>query len=436
MTKIAQMVTLENSKEFINILKNRELLIYEDIQGSKIYINYNGDTFTIKPKSLKNQPLNFLDLTLQKYYNFAIQYFLSLPEYVLNLLKHNWWFCFEYFANDIQPANIEYNRLPKNNLILTCVVKGNKYIYDYDEILEYSNLFDVEPLPVIFKGKLSEKQLEVLELYMNTSKNDLHFLFNEENFSYFFYKILNPKIKNSFLMRNDNFNDNLEKLIIKIDKISDYSFEILNPMYHKLDINTNNTEYSEIYSLILLKFLEFCQLISLDKYKLKKLTRDEIYIEIICNLFNEFMKDNFNNMLKWEFIVPNFFKTDKFKINTTLITNKDTLNYIKSNDKIEYIFKCILGSFNKQRKNLIGIFNDTTLNLFNKLIDNISLTIDKSLKINREYIIQKDVLKNFKDYFKLNYNTDSTGKIYPDVYSQFKQEELPEEKKKKEVKKK
>lgn len=417
MTKIAKIKTLDNSEEFIQILKDKDLLIYEDVQGSKIFVRWDGNKFIIKPKSIKSEPLNFIDLTVQKFYNQAYIYFHTLPDYITELMKTDWWFCFEYFP-DNQPANIEYNRLPKNNLILSCIVKGNNYIYEYDELLEYSKLFDVETLPIVFKGKLSEKQLEIIELYLNTNESDLKYIFDEENFAYFFYKILNPRIESSFLMNQDNFNDNLEKIVIKIDGKSKYSFEILNPLYRKMEL-TNNTEHVDTYSIILLRFLEFSQLIDINKYKLTKITKDELYVEFICNLFNEYMKNNEKNIIAWNFIIPSFFKEDKFKINTDLITNDETKSYIKSDSKIEYVFKCILSSFNTKKKKPIGVFTTITLELFNNFVDKLDRIIDKSLKINREYELQKNDLKNFKDYFNIKYEIDAQGDVYPDMYDEF-----------------
>jgi len=429
MTQIAQIKNLEETEDFINILKNNELFIYEEIQGSSIFVKYDGNNFIIKPKSLRMDNLNFIDLTVQKFYNQAFMYFHSLPNFVTDLMNKNWWFCFEYFP-DNQPANVEYNRMPKNNLILNCIIKGSKWVYDYNELAEYSNLFGVDMLPIVFKGKLSQKQLEVLDLYLNTSEEDIKYLFDYDNFAFFFYKILNPNIENSFLMNKDNFNDNLEKMIIKIDGKSKYSFEILNPLYKKMSLN-NTTEYVEIYSLILLKFLEFCQLIDIKKYKLTKYTKDELYVEYISLLFNDFMKDTGENIKKWDFTIPSFFKQDKFKINVGLLFDDNTKDYLLSDEKIEYTFKCVLGSFNKTRKKPIGIFNDKTVELFNKQIDEISIYLDEVLEINREYLLKSNDLLNFKDYFNVSYNTDAVGDIYPDVSKLMA--EIPEgdEKKKK-----
>ena len=435
MTKIARFKTLDNGEDFINILNNKELLIYEDIQGAKIFAQYDGNQFIIKPKNLKTENLNIIDLSMQKFYNQVYVYLNTLPDYITELLNKKWWFVFEYFP-DSMPANIKYNRVPKNNLILTSIIKKKNFIYNYNEILEYSKLFDVDPLPILFKGKLNNKQLEVIELYLNTNENDLIYIFNEDNFAKFFYSILNPNTTNSFLM--DDFNENLEKIVIKIDNNEKYTFEILNPLYTKLEFH-NNSEYTEIYSIILVKFLEFVQTIDITKIKIKKITREEIYIELLSEIFNKFISTNYDNLIEWEFIIPTFFKEEKFKINIDLLNNDKTIEYIKSNEKIEYIFKCILGSFQKKKKKTIGVFTDITLKLFNNFVLEISNLIDKTLKINMEYQLQKSDLINFKDYFNIKYETDAGDDWYPDVYDEFYDEEGGDKKgkkKKKMVKKK
>jgi hypothetical protein len=400
---MTQIIKLNNQPDDLVDLLKKELLIYEDIQGAQVFARWTGQKFEIKPKSINSEPLNFVDLAIQKFYGFIFSYLYSLPDYVTNLLSTTWWFCFEYFP-DLQPAHIEYKKLPKNNLILSCIVKGTRYKYNYSEIVEYAKLFDVDALPVIFKGKLNEKQLEVINLFLHTSERDLEYVFGEDNFAYFFYKILNPQLENSFLM--DEFNNNLEKIIIKIDGVDEQTFEILNPSYEKMELS-NKTEYLETYSLILLNFLEFLQLVSFDKLKLKEITKDELYIELISAVFNEYIENIKKEIKDWNLSIPEFFTEDKFKINTFLLKNKETIDLIKSNIKIEYLFKLILSSFNKKKKKPIGIFNDKTTELFNDEVDKISNFLDDVLKINREYLLRNNDLLNFKDYFKINYNTDA-----------------------------
>lgn len=403
---------IQSIDEFNKIVKNKDIIIYEDIMGSKIYVNYDGNQFVIKPKSLQNDPLNFVDLAIQKYYNEVFAYMSSLPTHVTELLNPNWWFCFEYFP-DTQPSHIKYDRKPKNGLILTCIVKGTKYCYNVDELLEYSNLLEIDYLPIIFKGKLSDKQLEAINLYLRTSEKDLEYVFGEKNFSFFIYKLLNPKIDCSFLM-DGKFNDNIEKMIIKlIGDETKYTFALFNPMYQKLSID-NDSEYTEMYSFILIKFLEFLQIINLEKYKLKSVIKDKMYLELICRLFNDFMDKIYKNVIQWDLNIPQFFKEDKFKVNLEVLENKKTVDYIKSNEKVEYMFKVILSSFGKTRKKPVGMFTDQTLVFFNKMVTDIDKYINNNLKINREYELQKADLLNFKDYFDLKNAEDSSGSIYPD----------------------
>lgn len=409
---MTQIIKLNNQPDnLVTQLKDKELLIYEDIQGSQIFVRWDGYKFIIKPKSTSGTELNFVDLAIQKFYNTAFQYFYTLPDFVTNLLSTSWWFCFEYFP-DNQPGNIEYKKIPLNNLILTCIVKGTKYKYNYTEILEYAKLFNVDPLPVIYKGKLNEKQLEVINLFLHTSSEDLTYVYGESNFAYFFYKILNPQLENSFLM--DGFNDNLEKIIIRINGNDEFSFEILNPSYERMSLDSK-TDYLENYSLILLNFLEFLQLISFEKIKLKEITKDELYIELISSIFNQYIDNILKEIKNWNLSIPTFFSEDKFKINTFLLKNDKTIELIKSDDKIEYIFKLILSSFNKKLKKPLGIFNEKTLNFFNECVEKISVYLEGVLKINREYLLNANDLLNFKDYFNVNFNTDSEDQIYPDV---------------------
>ena len=326
-------------EQILNDLFNSEITILEDIQGSKIYVNWDGKEFTIKPKSLSSDPLNLIDLAIQNYYNHAINYFNSLDNRVKGLLNKNWHFCFEFFPDE-NPACIVYNSVPKNHLVLSSIVKGNKFTYIIDEIEEYARLFDVDSIPVIFKGKLSQDAIEAIKYFLNTSENDLEYVFGDKSFLFFFYKILNPQVNNSFLM-DDDFQKNAEKLIIRVDN-KELSFELLNPLYKRFS-DSNSTEFVEIYSLILVNFLNFCQSIDFSDIKLKGNRKDEVYIYLMCKLYNIYVSEVKDDLLNFDFVIPEFFDKNKFRINVNLIDNNLTKGYIEENKKLEYIFKIILG---------------------------------------------------------------------------------------------
>ena len=426
---MSKLVTLtgDNDQEILSSILDQEIIVFEDIQGSKIWVNWDGKEFTFKAKSMSSEPINLIDLAMQNYYNDGVRYLNSLDSRVKSLLNRKWWFCFEYFPDE-QPANISYSKTPKNNLVLITINKGGKYDFSIEELDEYARLFDVDMLPIVYQGKLSDRMIEAIKYFVNTSEEDLEYVFGEKSFSFFFYKILNPSSKNSFLMETDDFQDNVEKLIVRT-KNGDISFEILNPLYKRLSDN-NSTDFVEIYTLILINFLNFCQSFNLDEIKLKGDKRDEICIYLMSKLFNVYVSEVKQDLLDFDFIVPEFFDKEKFKINTELIPNKLTKDYIKESDKLEYIFKVILGSFNKKRKKPIGVFTDSTVVLFNNFVTDINNYIDKYLNKLHEVELTRAGLLDFGDFFDIQYDTDGEGEVYPDVYTEF-EKGVPSDKKKK-----
>ena len=414
---MSKLITLNglNDDQILNDLFDDELVVLEDIQGSKIWVQWNGREFEIRPKSISSEPINLIDLAMQNYYNPVIGFFNSLDERVKGLLNKKWWYGFEFFPDE-QPANIEYNRVPKNQLVLSSINKSGKYEFSIDELGEYSRLFDVDLIPVIYQGKLTEPMKEAIKYFINTSVGDLDYIFGDKSFSFFFYKVLNPKVENSFLM-DDDFQKNMEKLIIK-SKNRDISFELLNPLYNRLS-ESNSTEFVEIYTLILVNFLNFCQSVNLTDIKLKGDKKDEIYIYLISKLFNIYVNEVKQDLLNFDFVVPEFFDKDKFKINTELIKNKLTKEYIEEDEKLEYIFKVVLGSFNRRRKKPIGIFTENTVKLFNIFVDSVDGYISKYLNKMQEIELGRAGLLDFGDFFEIQYDTDAEGQVYPDVYDEF-----------------
>ena len=420
-----------NEDEILDGIFNNVITVYEDVMGSKLLVRWDGENFEFRAKSVTNKPMSLIDLSLQKYYNKAINFFFQLNKHVLSLLPKNYHFCFEYFP-DNQPAHIKYKKCPKNNLILTGIVKGDKFNYNIEEILEFSNLLGCDPLPVIFYGKLNQKQKEGIKSFLHTSEKDLKYVFGNENFAYFFYKLLDPTHKHSFLMEEGEFQPNIQRLIIRVNE-NDYKYELLNPLYAKT-VETVETNFTEIYSLIILNFLNYIQSISLKDLKIIGKSYEETYINLICKLYNMYINDNNKELDDFKFEIPKFFNKDKFKINVELIKNELTTKYIKKNERFEYIFKCLLGSFKNKKKKAVGVFTENSIKLFNNYIDSLDVIINQHLNKIKEDRLRNTNLVNFSDYYEFDYDRDGDGKVYPDVYTEF---ETPTEddKKKKDSKK-
>jgi hypothetical protein len=431
---MAKMITLNNTDdEIISELFNKEITVYEDIQGSKICVNWDGEKITIKPKSIHNDAINLVDLAMQNFYNPAFDFFTRLPDRVKSLLNRNWYFIFEYFP-DTQPANIEYDRLPKNNLVLTAICKSGKFNYTLEELQEYARLVDTDCLPIIFKGVLSDENKQAIKYFLNTSEKDLEYVFGEKSFAFFFYKLLNPLSTSSFLMQED-FQKNVEKLLIKTHD-SEISFQILNPLYTRIS-SLNSTEFVEIYTLLLINFLNFCQSIDLESIKLVGNKKHEVYLYLMSKLFNIYVSEVKEDIMSFDFTIPEFFDKHKFRINKELIPNKLTRDYLEEDKKLEYIFKIILGSFSTKKKKAIGVFSDSTIDIFNRFVDKISLTIDQFMNKSTEKELTKDQLIDFSKWFDLKIDKDGEDNVYPDVWQEIvsKTTDKKEKAKSKDIKK-
>jgi hypothetical protein len=405
-----------SGEQLLKLLENEEITVYEDIQGSKIFVNWNFSTkhWEIRPKSINGHLLNMVDLATQNYYKWAYAFLISLPVSVTDLLRKGFQFGFEYFP-DNQPANVEYDKKPKNGLILTTICKyGKYYSTDRNELKVYSELFDVDLLPVIYIGKLNERQLRAINYYLHTGPADLEFLYEEISFAKFFYNLLTPNTKNSFL-KNDDFNKNCEKMIVRFLKSNtEITLEILNPIYKKM-IHQTESEFSDVYSILLFSFVQYLLTYKIEEDKIAGNSRDLLYINFISKLFNLWIEKNEQGIIDFKFSVPTFFNSNKFKINQDLIHNQTTLDWINKNPKFEYCFKIILSSFQKERKKTIGVINNQALLHLNTQIRKVQLRIEELLnwnhKLNQFAYKQKDLTK----FPNIKWEEDNDGKVYPDM---------------------
>jgi len=396
--------------ELLDDIFNQEITVYEDIKGFKIYVKFDGEDFVMKP-DLNAEIVNIIeDESMESFYGKAFNYFNQLDQRIKSLLPKKWWFIFEYF-----PAKLDtypYNRLPKNNLVLTSIYKNGKIEYTVEEVEEYARLMDVQCLPFVFKGRLSEKAIEAIKYFLNTSEDDLEYVFGERSFAYFFYKVLNPQIMHSFLMDND-FNKNIEKFVLSINGKHD-KFEILNPLYKKIS-DENLTEYNEVYSLILMSALNFFQTVDFKSLKLKGEKRIDVYNYIICKIFNIYISEVKEDIKEFNFTIPEFFNKDKFRINKEIILNKLTKEYIEEDIKLDYLFKCIYFSFQTEIDEPFGIFTEGGIVLFNNFVKFIQKMIDEFFNKKSEEEFMKRGLVNFDTFFDIKYDTDGDNKVYPNT---------------------
>ena len=161
-------MALQNLKTYFestNINDFQELLkltcvVTEKVQASSFHVKREADQSVSFFKSGSKVAMNRVDRTLVKYYENAIRHFNTIPKDSLEEMPTDWKFGFDYML-DKKTVDIEYDLLPKNNLILTHIqvlnpanpVQIKRVIRDPQILKKWANKLKVQEPPVIFEGQ-------------------------------------------------------------------------------------------------------------------------------------------------------------------------------------------------------------------------------------------------------------------------------------------
>ena len=196
-----QEIFKKKGKDFINRLFDSYVTVNEKLDASAFGIEkdpVSGAVLYYKRNT--DAPISKIDRTLMRYYETPISHFDGLSEEVKTKIPPGWRFGFEYFVNH-QPQYIAYDRVPKNNLVLSYIHVKNglgdvvRTVQDKQSLDEWADLLDVERSPIIFQGKLSDDQKVAIMEYMDTPAANLTSKHKTNSFVKFVISVLNPSMK-------------------------------------------------------------------------------------------------------------------------------------------------------------------------------------------------------------------------------------------------
>ena len=329
---------------YIEKFLDEELVITEKLDTYRIIFEKKGDDIIFYKKD--NTPINLIERVLTDVYEDAI---LEIPLITKQSNIPEGLSFGIYYTPTERPLRIPYSRLPK--YILTDVSKRDENFkitesLNYDEVKDWAGKLCMGRPPIVFEGKLNEDQKKLLISY-DTKEYD------GENMT--FSKMVEKSFKNSY-----SHEDIIEGLIIKSkDKISQvisYEFDILNEAYEK------DNGSRDFYDIVISDLTEF-----LNNYNIPILeaeNKDELYINLICNIFNNYCsKQIIIEGIDEKYLTPRQFGYCG-KLNKKFIKNNKTLNLFKKSPIYESLFKVILSSFRKPKKPY-GLLTESILNKFN-----------------------------------------------------------------------
>lgn len=414
MAGISHLYDLYNNKgkEFVDELFNSYVTVNEKMDGSAFIFERSPETgkFIFYKRDQRN-PITLVDRTLMKYYEKPIQYIESLPPHIIQKIPRGWRFGLEYFSNT-QPVEIAYDRLPKNNLILSYVhpkSESGKYgnIQEKEKLDAWSDLLGVERPPIVFQGLLNQEQKDSILDFLRTPFDELVSQFKTRSFVRYILSVLNPDTKATAL--NDDIDKPIEGIVFRfgqdanqdqvLAKMVDPVFTEMAKMKAKKKMENKPSDF---LGLAILDVMNFILEKGVESFKVEGETEDERYISFMSDVFAKFLNDYGYKYKGADFQEPEYLKKEEFRLNKDLIKDKRVLKYVELDDSYEALYKLILNSFRKIKKRAGGIITTGIIDQFNLLVKDIEDIVQKRKTAK---IQESQSVPSFLEFKKQNFST-------------------------------
>jgi len=399
----------KKGKDFVENLFNSYVTVNEKMDGSAFMFERDVETgkFIFYKRDQRN-PITMVDRTLMKYYEKPILYIESLPIHIIKEIPRGWKFGLEYFSNP-NPVEIAYDRIPKNNLILSYVKpkedSDSEQITDKKKLDVWANLIGVEIPPIIFQGILSAEQKSMILDFLRTPFDKLVNEYKTKSFVRFILGVLNPEIKSSAL--NNDLDKPIEGIVFRFSSDSNNKGEVIlskmvDPVFTEIAKSRSSKKSEEIPSdflgITILDVMNFILDRGIENFKVKGDSEDKRYISFISDVFSKFLEEYGYKYKGANFQEPDYLKKEEFRLNRDMIADPRVMKWIEDDDSYESLFKLILNSFRKIKKRTDGIITPGIIDQFNMLVSNIDTAVRK-----KKYVkANESNIPSFLDFKKNN----------------------------------
>jgi len=384
------MVSLQNilnseGQEFLDNLLNKEVVVNEKLNAATLSFqkkvtsetDLNRKLTFYKGSGVNKREITIADKVMTNFYSSGMTYLSNLSKIIIDKIPNNWTFVCKYFPSH-QPSFINYSVLPKNNLVLSCIItSGGTKLEDVDDLRSWAEMFDIAYQEPVFRGYLSQYQKERLNDYLKSGST-------KDSFARFIITLLNPNLTHS-LFQNDGFDSPIDGFIFKF--ISDdgvtkpVSAKLIDPYMTNIILkNKSNKGFKDNTDVLLSDFAVFMSGQDLDSILLHGEDESHRYLELFYRLFNRYIKYKKSQLEDFDVdtndIVKESINVD-FDVDLNEITNETTKKLLKENPEYKSIFKTLLGSFKTKKpedyKSLV--MSPGVVRIFNDIIDKINAKI-------------------------------------------------------------
>jgi hypothetical protein len=381
----------KKGKNFIENLFNKEVTVTENLDGSTFSFekDFTGDNISFYKKDQDN-PITKVDRILMRYYEKPITYIEALPDHIKEEIPKGWRFGMAYFPSN-KPVRIEYDRVPKNHLILTHIIVRDEFgevirnIQDKEELDEWAEKLGIEGSPVIFQGKLTRDQKIAIMDFLSTPLMDLRSKFKTESFTKYIISILNKDLDKTTLGKD--LKSNIESLVFRFDDEEGEETvlaKMVDPIFHEINRERKVTKSSyfpsDIYSLCLIDVMNMILEDGIESFSAEGEDPEERYINFVFSVFKKFIYEEGEKYIGADFQKPEYLKSEGFEINKEIINDSEVLKYLEDDEVYVDILQMILNSFRKLKRKPHGFFTEGLIEQFNMLVEDIASHINAKRK--------------------------------------------------------
>lgn len=382
----------KKGRDFTEKLFKNEIMVTENLDGSSFSFekDFVGDNISFYKKDQSN-PITKVDRILMTYYEKPITYIQALPDEVKEKIPRGWRFGMTYFPNT-KPVRIEYDRVPKNHLILTHITIRNEFgesersIQDKEELDEWADRLGLERAPILFQGKLDNNQrLEIMD-FVTTPYMDLKNKYKTESFVKYLISILNPDIIKTTL--GNDLHGEIDSVIIRFigddEEEEDILAKMVDPIFSEIskDNKVQKSSYfpNDVYSLCLIDVMNFILEYGVESFDASGEEPEERYINFVFSVFKRFIDELGEKYIGVDFDKPDYLKNENFALNREFITDPEVNTALDKEDSYGDILQLILNSYRKLKRKPHGFFTEGLIEQYNHLVEEIAAYINAKRK--------------------------------------------------------
>ena len=381
----------KQGKDFVEKLFGDEITVTENLDGSSFSFekDFIGENISFYKKDQEN-PITRVDRILMSYYEKPINYIEALPQDLKYEIPRGWRFGMLYFPTT-KPVRIEYERVPKNHLILTHITVRDEFgdnirsIQDKKELDIWAEKLGIEKSPIIFQGKLNEDQRISIMDFLSTPLVDLRNKFKTESFSKFIISLINPEVVKTTL--GSDLHGQIDSIVFRFkskEKDEEFLAKMVDPIFYEIarDKKPPRSSYfpNDVYSLCLIDIMNFILEEGIENFPAEGQEPEERYINFVYSVFKKFINQYGEKYIGVNFDKPEYLKSENFSLNKEFITDPDVLIEVENEECYSDILQMILNSFRKLKRKPHGFFSEGLIEEFNKLVEEIASYINAKRK--------------------------------------------------------